>query len=75
MTKLRRMMLEKLQRRNYSAIATRQSLQVVTANANKRVRRRVTSRIAAQSRRRDAVRTAECWRPSACDCGGHRAWK
>jgi len=75
MTKLRRMMLEKLQRRNYSAIATRQSLQVVTANANKRVRRRVTSRIAAQSRRRDAVRTAECWRPSACDCGVHRAWK
>jgi hypothetical protein len=75
MTKLRRMMLEELQRRNYSAIATRQYLQVVTANAKKRARRGVTSPIAAQSRRRDAVRTAECWRPSACDCGGHRAWK
>ena len=43
MTKLRRMMLEKLQRRNYSAIATRQYLQVVTANAKKRARRGVTS--------------------------------
>jgi hypothetical protein len=75
MTKLRRMMLEECQRRNYSAITTRKYLQVVTANAKKRARRGVTSLIAAQSRRRDAVRTAERWRPSACDCGGHRAWK
>ena len=75
MTKLRRMMLEELQRGNYSAITTRKCLQVVTANAKRRARRGVTPPIAAQSRRRDAVRTAECWRPSACDCGGHRAWK
>jgi hypothetical protein len=75
MTKLRRMMLDELQRRNYSAIATRQYPQVVTANAKKRVRLGVTSPIAAQSRRRDAVRAAECRRPSACDCGGRRARK
>ena len=25
--------------------------------------------------KQQAVRTTECWRPSACDCGGHRAWK
>ena len=43
MTKLRRMMLEELQRRNYSAITTRKYLQVVTANAKKRARRGVTS--------------------------------
>jgi len=63
MTKLRRMMLEEFQCRNCSAITTREYLQVVTANAKKRARRGVTSLIAAQSRPRDAVRTAECWRP------------
>jgi len=60
MTKLRRRMLEELQCRNYSAITTRKYLQVVAANAKKRARRGVTSPIAAPSRRRDAVRTAEC---------------
>jgi len=64
MTKLRRMMLGAFQRLNYSAITTREYLQVVRANAKKRARRGVTSLIAARSRRRDAVRTAECWRPS-----------